>query len=174
MAPHGSQPFEAVDLDARMLRFWDATGAPIALVQYALMLHDTATTTSPVETVSMGLWLTGDGSGTKDSSWTQATGPSADHPGDRFARGFAVVALGPGTTSWYLTLGAVGSVTPRRGGVASDGGAAGRIDRGLDLALAGDGDESADRWQFGEQSVPRSGTPASSTASGAGAHCLPG
>jgi hypothetical protein len=134
-----------------MLRFWDATGAPIGVIQYELRLHDLITARSPVVTVAMGLGLSGTGPHANDSSWQRATGPSPDHPGDSFATGLVVVSLGPATTAWYLTLGRVDSVHVQKGAVTF----AEPLPHGSvvlsDLALAGD--TAADNWQSGEDAV---------------------
>jgi hypothetical protein len=149
--PGPLQAFESIDLNTRLLRFWDSAGAPIGVVQYVLKLHDAITADGPVVAVAMGLRLSGAAPPTTDSSWTQATGPSAEHPGDRFATGLAVVLLTSGRTSWYLTLGRVDSVNRQKGAVA----VAEPLPRGSivvsDLALAGD--EAADSWRFGEEPV---------------------
>jgi hypothetical protein len=151
IAPGPTQAFESIDLDTRLLRFWDSSGAPIGVIQYVLMLHDVITADGPVPTVAMGLRLTGAAPQATDSSWTQATGPSAEHSGDRFATGLAIVPLGAGTMSWYLTLGRVGSDTQQQGAVSHQEPLQNGSIVVSDLALAGD--DSSDSWEFRGQPV---------------------
>lgn len=90
-------------VSAHLWRFWDSTGAPIAVVQYAVLTHTPPhAVAAPVTAVTLTFQQFGAGHQMRDSSWTQRFDHRADRPTDRFGSGVMTVPLGPRIASWRL------------------------------------------------------------------------
>jgi hypothetical protein len=135
-----------------LLRFWNVNGAPIAIVQYALVARKAVDTVSePSIAATIVLRQIGAAHEVADTSWRQEIDRTAIRPADRVTAGYVVVPLRPWLIEWSLTARYPGTTDPGDGET--------RVGQPLpagsivvsDLALGAP--PSANVWQFGAQRV---------------------
>jgi hypothetical protein len=103
---HPNQTIARDTLHARLLRFWDVQGEPIAVVQFALITQNKrATTGASGATVTFVLRQLGARQEVRDTTWQQATDQEIGNSSAQSMAGVVIVPLAPWLTSWSLVAG---------------------------------------------------------------------
>ena len=143
------------DVAARLLRFWDVRGAPMAIVQFSLQLRDEMAARTAYDNGSTTPRLTfrqlGAGHDVRDTTWRQ--GLDRPGPGNSgvAAVGFVAVPLAPWCTSWSVRASTVPWIRTSGGPAVPQQPLPSGSIVVSDLALAGA--ETPDLWEVGEGEV---------------------